>query len=47
MTDPLRKHFHDRLKEIMAKIFVEYRTTVWVPPGTAEGAMSACLVEQL
>ena len=27
MTDPLRKHFHDKLKEIMAKIFVEYRAT--------------------
>lgn len=25
MTDPLRKHFHEKLKEIMAKIFVEYR----------------------
>ena len=28
MTDPLRKHFHDKLREIMAKIFVEYRATV-------------------
>lgn len=27
MTDPLRKHFHDKLMEIMAKIFVEYRAT--------------------
>ena len=27
MTDPLRKHFHDKLKEIMTKIFVEYRAT--------------------
>ena len=27
MTDPLRRHFHDKLKEIMAKIFVEYRAT--------------------
>ena len=27
MTDPLRKHFHDKLKEIMAKIFVDYRAT--------------------